>query len=246
MIKNKLVHLTLGELKRLNKYHVTTVSIGLAFIWFLLLFFIDDQDILAQMLPLVIIVDTTMMSMIYVGAVMFFEKTEKTISTMLVSPVKKSDIVLSKVIANTIFQTLSTLLLVMVFYVVKGIDISIVLIIMAMVISVVFHTLLGFVFSYHSKDFTSMLVNVMMYAFLISFPAFFYQFELIFKGDFFKYFLVLSPTQSSFNVISLGFLKSLNLEIYLSLFLLIIGSVFLYLFYVLPKYKDYAVRESGV
>ncbi|MFA5526695.1 MAG: hypothetical protein WC992_07715, partial [Acholeplasmataceae bacterium] len=84
---SKLGILIKGELSRLTKYHVTTVSILVAIMWFLILFFIDDKDIMNQLLPMLLIIDGTMMSIIFIGAVMFFEKTESTFSTMLVTPV---------------------------------------------------------------------------------------------------------------------------------------------------------------
>ncbi|HBG32157.1 MAG TPA: ABC transporter permease, partial [Acholeplasmataceae bacterium] len=109
-MKNRLLILTKGELQRLTKYNVTTISFVVAVVWFLLLFFIDDIDIFSSMLPFIVIVDATMLAVIFIGAIMFFEKTESTISSMLVTPVKNSDLILSKAISNTIHTTMSTLL----------------------------------------------------------------------------------------------------------------------------------------
>jgi fluoroquinolone transport system permease protein len=245
-MRSQLAHLTIGELKRLNKYGVTTISVIVAIMWFLMLFFIDDQEMLGALLPFVIVIDATMMSVIYIGAVMFFEKTEKTISTLLVTPVKKSELIISKVIANTIAQTLSTLVIVIVFYFVRQVEVNWIVMILTLIISISFHSLLGFVFSYHSKDFTSMLVNLMTYTFLLTIPSVLYSFNILLKGDIWRYILIITPTQSVFNLIAVSFGGQMNIDFFLSLGLLISLTIFGYIYYVLPQFKIYAIKESGV
>lgn len=245
-MKSKLFELIKGELIRLNKYGVTTISVLTAFLWFLLLFFIDDLNIVAQMLPFVIMIDATMMSAIYVGAIMYYEKTEKTISTLLVTPVKKSDLILSKVIANTITQFSSTMLVVLVFFFVKQIEVSWLILSMILIVSIVFHSLLGFVFSYDSKDFTSMLMNLMIYVFLFMLPSTLFFFGIVFKGEIFKYILLISPVHNTLILITAAFSGILSLEFYLALLILVLGIIFGYKYYIYPKFKTYAVKESGV
>jgi len=137
---NKLLILIKGELQRLNKYNVTTISFVVALIWFLLLYFIDDIDLLSSMLPFIIVVDATMMSILYVGAIMFYEKTESTISTMLVTPVSNRDMILSKVIANTIHMLFSSMLIIVVFFFIKDVEVNWILVILALILSVSFKT----------------------------------------------------------------------------------------------------------
>ncbi len=243
---NRLLILIKGELIRLNKYHVTKVSIIVAILWFLLLYFIDDIDLLAQMLPFVIIIDATMMSIIFIGAVMFFEKTEQTFSTMLVTPVSNQQLILSKTIANTLHTLFSSMLIVIVFHFVKGVEVSWIPILLALIISVFFHSLLGFVFSFHSKDFTSLLVNVMIYFFLFTIPSMLNFFNLFFTGEIFDYLLLITPTQASIKLVEVGFGAPIDIKYFISLFVLVIGGYLGYIFYVLPKFKSYAVKQSGV
>lgn len=243
---NKLLLLIKGELQRLNKYNVTIISFVVAIIWFLLLYFIDDIDVLSRMLPFIIVVDATMMSILYVGAMMFFEKTEFTISTMLVTPVSHRDMILSKVIANTIHTLFSSMLIILVFFFLKNVEVNWFLIILALVLSVSFHSLLGFIFSYKTKDFTAMLVGVMIFSFVFLIPPSLYFFKILLKGEIWEYILIILPTQSAINLIEAGFGSPITLKFYLSLIILSLGGFLLFQFYVLPKFKDYAVRQSGV
>ena len=96
-MKSRLWVLVKGELYRLNKYNMTSISVFVAFMWGVMLYFVN-AEILATLLPMVILLDATMMSLMYVGAVMYFEKSESTISTMLVTPVSNSELLLVAII----------------------------------------------------------------------------------------------------------------------------------------------------
>ena len=243
---SKLLVLIKGELQRLNKYNVTTISFVVAIIWFLLLYFIDDMDILATMLPFIIVVDATMMSILYIGAMMFFEKTESTISTMLVTPVSNKEMILSKVIANTIHMLFSSMLIIIVFFFLKNVEVNWILVILSLILSISFHSLLGFMFSFHSKDFTSMLVGVMMYSFIFLIPPTLNLFNILFKGEVWEHILLILPTQAAIKMIEVGFGADIEIKFFISLAVLCIGGYMLYRLYILPKFKDYAVKQSGV
>jgi fluoroquinolone transport system permease protein len=243
---SKLFILVKGELTRLKKYHVTTISLIVTLMWFLLLYFIDDQNLLKELLPFIIIIDATMMSIVFIGAIMFFEKTEQTFSTMLVTPVTNQQLILSKAIANTIHTLFSSMLIIIVFHFVKDVEVNWLAIILALVVSVFFHSLLGFVFSFHSKDFTTMLVNVMIYFFIFALPSVLNSFNILFKGKTWEYLLLLSPTQASIKLVEASFGGSFDIKYFLSLFILIVGGLCGYLFYILKKFKSYAVKQSGV
>lgn len=246
MKTNHLLILIKGELQRLNKYNVTTISFVVALMWFLILYFIKDAGLLNELLPMVLVIDATMMSIMFIGAIMFFEKSESTLSTMMVTPVSSQDLILSKAISNTIHTVIASMLVVVVFYFVREVEVHWLLIILALVVSVFTHSLLGFFFSFHSKDFTGMLVGVMSYAFLVMVPSILNNFNVVFKGEVWEYILLILPTQATIKLIEVGFGAPIEAKFYISLALLIIGGVLGYFFYILPKFKAYAVKQSGV
>lgn len=243
---NKLLLLIKGELTRLTKYHVTTVSMLVAVVWFLLLYFLDDQDLLMEMLPFVIIIDATMMSVIFIGSVMFFEKTESTFSTMLVTPVTNAELILSKAIANTLHSMFSSTLVILAFFIVKQVDVVWYIIIPGLALSIFMHSLLGFVFSFHSKDFTTLLVNVMIYSFVITIPVVLHYFDLILKADIWDTLLLIVPTQAAIELIVAGFGTALDYKFVVSIVVLLLYTILGYYLYVKPKFKEYAVKQSGV
>lgn len=243
---NRLIVLIQGELQRLTKYHVTTISFLVTIIWFLLLYFIDDSNVLAMLLPFVIIIDATMMSIIFIGSIMFFEKTESTFSTMLVTPVTNQEMILSKTIANTIHSFISCMAIIIIFHFVKGVEVAWIYVSIALILSIVFHSLLGFAFAFHSKDFTSMLVNVMIYNFLFLIPTALNFFNIVLKGVIWEHVLLIAPTQAAVKLIEVGFGEPLALKSIIAFLVLLLGAIFGYKYYILPKFKAYAVKQSGV
>lgn len=245
MNPNRIWTLVKGELLRLHKYNVLTISILVAFIWGVILFFLD-MDILGKVLPLVLIVDATMMSIMYIGSVMFFEKTESTISTMLVTPSTNSELVLSKVLANTIHNLISSFLIIIVFVIFKDVKLNYLLMVVGIVLATAFHTILGFYMAYYQKNFTGMLVNIMIFSFALMVPSVLYQLNVI-KADWFPYVLLINPIQAGAELINGGFDGYVfEWEYFFSLGYMLIGMILIYRFLVLPKFKDYAIKQSGV
>ena len=241
----RLWQLVKGELLRLHKYNVFSISLLIAFMWGVILYFLD-MDIFSSVLPLILIVDATMMSIMYIGSVMFFEKTESTISTLLVTPSTNSELVLSKVLANTVHNMFSALLIIIAFVIIKNISPNYVLLAIGIILATAFHTTLGVFMAYYQKNFTGMLVNIMVLAFALMVPSILYQLKVI-TASWFEYVLLINPIQAATELINAGFDNYVfTWKYYFSLGYMLIGLILIYRFLVLPKFKSYAVKQSGV
>ncbi|MFA7076399.1 MAG: hypothetical protein WC152_07010, partial [Candidatus Izemoplasmatales bacterium] len=82
MKTNRLCLLIKGELIRLRKYNVVFISVFIALVWGVILYFVN-AELFNALLPFLILIDATMMSIMYIGSVMFFEKKESTLSSIL-------------------------------------------------------------------------------------------------------------------------------------------------------------------
>ena len=224
---------------------MTFISILVAFIWGVMLFFVT-ADILGTLLPIIIILDATMMSLMYVGALMYFEKSESTISTMLVTPVSNSELLLSKLLANTLHNMFSSALLIVVFVILKDVQLNYLLLALGIIIATASHTLLGIVMAYFSKDFTGVLMSVMTFSLAMMTPIILLMLNII-EGEFWEVVLLINPIQAASEIIRAGFVGTeITYKYYLSLGYLFFGGILLYKFYALPKFQDYAVKQSGV
>lgn len=245
MKTNRLLYLLKGELLRLHKYKVTTISILIAIIWSVVLYFIEGE-IFNNLLPTLIMVDATMMSMIYIGSVMFFEKKESTMSSLLVTPSKNSELILSKLLANTIHNFFSSALIIVAFVILKDVKVSYLLVGLAIIVATMYHTTIGLFLSYYQKDFTTMLMTIMAISMVLLIPTVLYMLK-VFEGDVWKYIFLINPLYSASVIISDSFKPiSLSWEYYFSLAYLVITFVVIYKYLVLRKFKDYAVSISGV
>jgi fluoroquinolone transport system permease protein len=245
MKTNRLTLLIKGELLRLHKYNVVFISIFIALIWGVVLFFVDSV-IFNALLPFLILVDATMMSLMYIGSVMFFEKKESTLSSVLVTPVTNQEIILSKILANTIHNLFSTSLIIIVFIFIKDVKINYILMLLAIILVTAVFTGLGLLLSYFQKDFTTMLTNLMLLMFAFLLPSALYGFGVL-KADVWEYILLLNPIQAAQEIIMGGFRAvTLDWKYYFSLGYLIVGGILTYKFLIVPKFNAYAVSISGV
>lgn len=245
-MNSHLVYLIKGELQRLIKYHVHVVSLIVTFTWFVLLYFIDQPDLFNFLLPTIIGVDATIMSIMFIGSVLFFEKSEQTISSLLVCPIKKSDLILSKVISNVIHLTLSSLLVAIVFFFIRSIEMNFLSLLSGLIFSVFLHSLIGFVFSFVAKSFTSMLVLVMGYAFLFTLPTILKDLNIFFTNELFDYLFLLNPQYATNEILGSSLSNSFGVTYYMAFGFIALESFLLYQFVVLKHYKSNAVKQSGV
>ncbi len=242
---NRLAVLVKGELSRLNKYNVFSISILIAIIWGVLLFLLEE-DVLGSLLPFILVMDCTMMSLMFIGSVMYFEKSESTISTMLVTPASNSELVLSKVLANTVHNAFSASLIITVFIIFKDVDVNIPLVFLGIISATTFFTIAGLCLAYFQKDFTGMLVNIMILAFLFFIPTALYMFGVL-KADWWEYVLLINPVQAAQEVVGGAFGNyTFTYKYFFSLGYMIFGAGLLYRFFAIPKFQDYAVKQSGV
>lgn len=242
---NRLMVLVKGELVRLNKYNVFSMSILVSLVWGVMLYFMN-QTIFDAVLPLILLVDATMMSFMFIGAVMFFEKNESTISTMLVTPSTNSELVLSKVLANTLHNLFSSFLIIIAFVLLRDVTINYFRIVIAIILATTFHTIIGYFMAFYQKNFQGMMVNIMVIAFGLMVPTVLYELGVI-KGEWIRFVLLINPVQSAANIIGASFNDAvINWEYYFSVAYMLIGAILVYRFLVLPRFQDYAVRQSGV
>lgn len=242
---NRLWLLVKGELVRLHKYNVTTISFAVALIWGLLIYFLGG-DLIPTLLPMVLLIDATMMSLMYVGAIMYFEKSESTISTLLVTPITKDEMLLAKIISNTTHNLFSSGLIIAAFALFADIQINYFLIFIAILIATAVHTVIGICLSYTTKDFTRMLMRVISFAFILMIPSLLLTFGIL-NGSFWETFNLLNPVNGASELIKVSFNNiTVTWRFWFSLGYLIFGGLALYFFYAKPKFQEYTVRQSGV
>ncbi len=241
---SKLKHLVQGEFSRLAKYNLFSASFAVAVIWIVLAAFLN-LDELKQFLPLVFLMESSLMTALLVGAEMFYEKKEHTISSLLISPMTQHEYMASKIIAHTLNTLIIFTVIVGSLYFFKDYLISPHLLIMAVSLVCAFYVFVGLVLSYYSKDFTALLMNYILLTMFLVIPSLFVLLEM--DPAWLESALFYSPIQVTLRLMTLSITGIQDwVQVGIDVGYTLLATVLLYQLIVSPKFKDYATRDLGV
>lgn len=238
-MNNKIFKLIKSELKRLLKYKIFTVGLVVSFIWILIIALIEKEEI-EPLLPLLIGMDASIMSIILLAASFYFEKQEGTIKTILVAPVKLIDVLIAKVTSVTIMSLISAFLVAISVLLIHKIEINLLLLFIYIVIIVVSHGAISFTITLFTKDFGSMMGLFGSFVLISFIPAFLIFMNLIPQG--LDKILLISPFQSSELLLKSLITKTDLVYVIIALIYLILLGAILYKFVVYKKFKKYVME----
>lgn len=240
---SRLIPLVKGEFDRLNKYNLFTANFVVLLLWVGLAWFFEGEE-LRMFLPVIFLMDATMMTMILVGATLFYEKQEHTLNSIMVSPVSEEEYLFTKIIVNVINSLISVVFISAAVFIVKDVTYNYLLLVPAVIVVTVIHTLIGIRISYNANSFTSMLVNFIVYVFLFLFPSLFVMLDII--GPEVGKLLIIMPPEISRILISTIVQNVEPWKLVFGYFYLAGLSFIFYRFIVKPKFNDFIMRETGV
>jgi fluoroquinolone transport system permease protein len=232
-----------GEFARLSKYNLFTANFVVLLFWVLLTYFLEGA-VLLRFIPLIFFMDSVMMTILLVGATLFYEKKEHTINSIMVSPVTEDEYLISKIVVNA-FNSLITVVFVSVaVYVIKGVTFNYFLVVPAVVMVTALHTVIGIRLSYTAKDFTSLIINYMVYVFVFVMPPLFAMVDLI--DESIARFFILLPPEASNLLISSAFVEVDPWRVMIAYVYLFALTAVLYYRVVKPGFNAYLIKETGV
>ena len=239
----RLPVLVKGEFDRLSKYNLFTANFVVLVFWVLLVWFLAGE-VLLEFIPTIFLMESIMMTILLVGATLFYEKKEHTINSVMVSPVSENEYLTAKVIVGALNALITVAFISAAVFIIKGVTYNYILLTPTVVLVTVVHTLIGIRLSYSSKDFTSLLVSFIVYACVFLLPSIFAAFGII-SSDYAKYLIVLPPEAASI-IIHAGFTSVPTWKILFGYGYLLVLSLLLYYLSVRPKFHEYLMKEMGV
>lgn len=240
---DRLLPLVKGEFDRLNKYNLFTANFVVLLFWVGLVMFFDGAELM-MFVPVIFLMDSTMMTILLVGATLFYEKQEHTMNSIMVSPVTEDEYLFSKVMVSVLNSLITVVFISAALYFIKGVTYNYLLLIPAIIVVTVVHAMIGIRLSYHAKSFSSLLVNFMVYVFVFVLPTVFATLGII-DAKLTKYLIVLPPEASN---ILIGAIAR-DVEPWKLVFgytYLVVLSFLLYRFMIKPRFNEYVMRETGV
>lgn len=240
---DRLQFLVKSEFQRLNKYNLFSANFVTLLFWVGISYFFEGAE-LKQFIPFIFLMDSTMMTILLVGATLFYEKKEHTINSIMISPVTEQEYLFSKVIVNVLNSIFTVFFISAALYFMKGVTFNYLLLTIAVIFITVAHTFIGIVIAYFAKDFTSMLVYFIVYSFVFLFPSILILMGVI-NADLAKYLIILPPEIS--NTLISASVREIEAFKLIFGYLYLTGlSFLLYRFVIKPKFNDYVMRETGV
>ena len=229
------------ELRRMVKYKIIQISFLLALLWCGVLF-LSGEEAVATFLPLFIFVDASVMSMMMMGAILFYERQENTLKPLLVTPLKIAYVIAARLVVGIVIALQSALILSLFARFVMNTEVAFVWLFFAVVLVAFTHAVLGYVVSLFVKDFNGLLMNIVAYMMFFGLPTILFALGVI--SDAFERVLLFSPTHGSFLLIghSLGASLSSGTLVFVMLYLVLL-SVGLLIAWVAPNYARIGVKE---
>ncbi len=240
----RLKFLVSGEFNRLIKYNLFTASFVVALIWVVVGYFLE-QDEFFEFLPFVFLMEASAMTALLIGAEMFFEKKEHTISSMLISPMKESEYIFAKIFANVLNLFIMFGIIGGSMYFLKDFIFGFHWLAIGILLVTAYYVFIGILLSYISKDFTALLLNYMLMMIVLVFPTMMVQVGLLDAS--WSDILYWTPTDVTLRLMTASIEESVNLVDYLiDCAYVITLSFVMYRFLVLPYFKDFATKDLGV
>lgn len=240
---NNLPVLVRGEFARLRKYNLFTANLVVLLLWVVLTYFLEGE-VLLRFIPLIFFMDSVMMTILLVGATLFYEKKEHTMNSIMVSPVTEDEYLIAKIVVNVVNSLITVALVSVALYALKRVTFNYVLVVWAVAVVTALHTVIGIRLAYTAKDFTSLLINYMVYVFMFVIPPLFAMVDLI--HDSIARFFILLPPEASNIIISAAFVELEPGRVVLAYVYLMALTVLFYSRVVKPGFNAYLMRETGV
>jgi fluoroquinolone transport system permease protein len=240
----RIKHLIEGEFTRLNKYNLFVASLFVGLLWVVMAYFLSLDELLA-FLPFVFLMESSMMTAILVGAEMFYEKKEHTISSMLISPITEQEYIVGKIIANILNLLIVFGIITLALYFIHDFLFQLHWLVISVSLVCAFYVLIGIVLSYVSKDFTALLINYMLLVMVLVLPTLLAMIGILDASV--RDWLFWGPTEATLRLMQASFATEVDL-VQFALDFLYISALSLALAYglVLPRFKAYATRDLGV
>jgi len=228
-----------GEINRLFKYKILWFGIAVSMIWVLVLALSNKAEATALM-PLLLVTDTGLMSIILLASSFYYEKQEGSIKTLFVAPISLTQLLTAKVISSLLSGIISMVLIGLGMLIVHGVFINYALALIYVILSTLAHVALGFVLVFYSPDFMSFLMKYMGLAIFLMVPMLLVLTDVI-PADL-EILALLSPTYATKFLVESLFVAKDWWVILFGVFDMVIIPGLLYPLVIYPKFKQYAVK----
>lgn len=216
---------------RYGFYYATFFMVAL---WIVILRQIPE-NIKVLLLPMILLFDITIFGFYFIAGLVLFEKGERILEGLVVTPLKAKEYLISKMITLTILALMASITLVIFVY---GLNFNKILFTLSIMLSSFFFVLLGFIAVARINSINIFLVRSVVYLFIFNLPL------LDFYGIFEFPLFYLIPTQASLILLGTSFSKISYLEAIYSFSYIILSIIVAYILGYRSFYKHFILRQG--
>ena len=172
----KLFNLVKWDIKFQSNNGLYIAGSVLTLVWIFVIILFPPES-MSYVIPIIVLSDVGTMGMLFIAAIVFFEKGQGSIKALIVTPVKPKTYIQAKVISLLCFVLLATFFVIIAPTMIKGVSISLFFYPIAVILIATPYILLGFILSAYFKSFTDFIFPMGLVFMILNLPLL-YLFEI--------------------------------------------------------------------
>jgi fluoroquinolone transport system permease protein len=177
--------------------------------------------------------DPAIIGIMFIGALVLFEKSENVLQALVITPMKTDDYLLSKITSLTILSIISATIFVGLLNIFSNIDFNIPYLAVSIILTSVMLIILGFILVSRVNS-----INEYLLAMLVAFLGLLFPPMLQLSGLYENVIFYLWPTQASFTLFT-GVFNAASLELWETVYGIVYQIIWIVLLYLLAKKAFY-------
>lgn len=228
------------EFTLLSRYKIIHISILSVILYFLTTQAVPDLDrpIFHSML---LFFDPAIIGIMFIGALVLFEKSENVLQALVITPMKIDDYILSKISSLTILSIISAAIFIILLNIFSGVDFDILFLASGIILTSIMLILLGFILVSRVNS-----INEYLLAMVVAFLGLLFPPMLHLSGIYENVVFYLWPTHASLLLFT-GVFNSASLELWETVYGIVYQIIWIFLLYYLAKkafYKHIVLKGS--
>ncbi len=205
---SNLKHMLQWEFLLLSRYKIIHISILSVILYFLSTQAVESLKNQTQVHSVLLFFDPALIGIMFVGALVLFEKSENVLQALVITPMKIDDYLLSKIISLTGLAIVSATLFMSLMVVFNGVSFNLFYLVVGIILTSVMLILLGFIIVSRVDSINGYLLGMMIGFIGLTFPPLLQLFGILENPIFYLW-----PTEASFILFD-GVFHAASLEIW--------------------------------
>jgi fluoroquinolone transport system permease protein len=185
--------------------------------------------------------DPAVIGIVFVGALVLFEKSENVLNALVITPMKTDEYLLSKIISLTILSIISASVFMTLMVIFNQTKFNVIYLLLGIILTSIMLILLGFIIVSRVQNVNGYLLGMIIGFLGLTFPPLLDLFGLFENPIFYLW-----PTQASFILLD-GVFRSSSLEIWEIIYGIVYQIIWIVILYFLAKkaFYEYIILRGG-